>query len=72
MIDKDSVEARVKKRFLAMAWIDYRKTYDMLPHHSWILETLGMIKVAKNIEGSAEWEYKVMEDNVGCKWRDVG
>ena len=39
----------MKKRFLAMAWIDYRKAYDMLPH-SWILESLGLIKVAKNID----------------------
>jgi len=50
LIDKAVLrEARVKKRFLSMAWIDYRKAYDMLPH-SWILESLGMIKVAKNIE----------------------
>lgn len=50
LIDKAVLkEARVKKRCLAMAWIDYRKAYDMLPH-SWIIETLGMIKVAKNIE----------------------
>ena len=32
-------EAKRKKRLLSMAWIDYRKAYDMLPH-SWILETL--------------------------------
>lgn len=50
LIDKAVLrEARVKKRFLAMAWIDYRKAYDMLPH-SWILESLGLVKVAKNIE----------------------
>ena len=50
LIDKAVLrEARRKKRCLTMAWIDYRKAYDMLPH-SWILETLGMIKVAKNIE----------------------
>ena len=43
-----------------MAWIDNRKAYDMLPH-SWILETLGMTKVAKNIEdllkrSMADWK----------------
>ena len=43
-------DAKLKKRFLSMAWIDYRKAYDMLPH-SWILDTLGMVKVAKNIKG---------------------
>ena len=51
LIDREVLkEARRKKRHLSMAWIDYRKAYDMLPH-SWILETLGLIKVAKNIEG---------------------
>ena len=51
LIDREVLkEAKRKKRFLSMAWIDYRKAYDMLPH-SWILETLALIKVAKNIEG---------------------
>ena len=50
LIDREVLkEATRKKRFLSMAWIDYKKAYDMLPH-SWILETLGLIKVAKNIE----------------------
>ena len=50
LIDKAVLrEARAKQRYLSMAWIDYRKAYDMLPH-SWILETLGLIKVAKNID----------------------
>ena len=50
LIDREVLrEARRKNRNLSMAWIDYRKAYDMLPH-SWILETLGLIKVAQNIE----------------------
>ena len=50
MIDKVMLkDAKVKKRLLATAWIDYRKAYDMVPH-SWILETLGMIKIAGNVE----------------------
>jgi hypothetical protein len=36
-------EARVKKRCMAMGWIDYRKAYDMAPH-SWIKEMLGIVK----------------------------
>ena len=61
LIDREVLkEVRRKKRFLSMAWIDYKKAYDMVPH-SWILETLGMIKVAKNIEGllkgsMADWK----------------
>ena len=30
-----------------MAWIDYKKAYDMVPH-SWLLEVMGM---AENVEG---------------------
>ena len=31
-----------------MAWIDYRKAYDMVPH-TWILECLKMYKISNNI-----------------------
>ena len=37
LIDKQILrEARIKKKCLAMGWIDYRKAYDMVPH-SWIV-----------------------------------
>ena len=31
-----------------MAWIDFRKVYDMIPH-SWILKTLELVETARNI-----------------------
>ena len=31
-----------------MAWIDYKKAYDMVPH-SWVLKCLEMVGAAKNI-----------------------
>ena len=39
-----------KKRHtnLGMAWIDYKKAYDMIPH-SRILENLGLMHVSENI-----------------------
>ena len=48
-IDK-TVMKDCKKRHtnLGMAWIDYRKAYDMIPH-SWILESLKMVNVADNV-----------------------
>ena len=50
LIDKMILrEARAKQRFLSMAWIDYRKAYDMVPH-SWIREMLGLVKVAGNVQ----------------------
>ena len=49
LIDKAVLhEAKTKHRLLSMAWIDYKKAYDMVPH-SWILEMLKLTKVAGNI-----------------------
>ena len=42
-------DCRRRSTNLAMAWIDYRKTYDMIPH-SWITECLEMFGIAKNVE----------------------
>ena len=33
---------------LRIAWIDYKKAYDMIPH-SWVLESLGLVQVSENI-----------------------
>ena len=61
LIDKTILrQARAKQRNLSMAWIDYKKAYDMVPH-SWIREMLGMLKVAGNVQrllsGSmADWK----------------
>ena len=41
-------EAKRRKKNLAMAWIDYRKAYDMLPH-SWMLECLKDLGVNEEI-----------------------
>ena len=37
-------EVTVRKKSLAMGWIDYRKAFDMMPH-SWILECLNILGV---------------------------
>ena len=34
---------------LSMAWIDYRKAYDMVPH-SWIKECMSMFRIAENVK----------------------
>ena len=33
-----------------MAWVDYKKAYDMVPHSS-IITTMGMVGLADNIIG---------------------
>ena len=41
-------DCRKRRANLAMAWIDYRKTYDFVPH-SWILKCLDMLGIADNV-----------------------
>ena len=42
-------KVRSSKKNLAMAWIDYKKVCDMVPH-SWIEECLDLFGVAENIK----------------------
>ena len=42
-------EAKSKKKNLAMALIDYKKAYDMVPH-LWIKECLDLFGVADNVK----------------------
>ena len=42
-------EVKSRKKSLAMAWMDYKKAYDMVPHSS-IKECLDLFGVAENIK----------------------
>ena len=42
-------EVKSRKKNLAIAWIDYKKVYDMVPH-SWIKKCLDLFRVAENIK----------------------
>ena len=42
-------EVKSRNKNLAMACIDYKKAYDMVPH-SWIMECLDLLGVAENIK----------------------
>ena len=48
LIDKTIIK-NCKRRHtnISIAWIDYCKAYDLVPH-SWIIECLNMIGVAEN------------------------
>ena len=49
-IDKAVIkEVKCRNKNLAMAWIDYEKAYDMVPH-SWIIKCLDLFGVAENIK----------------------
>ena len=42
-------KVKSRNKNLAMAWIDYKKAYDMVPH-PWIIECLDLFGVAENIK----------------------
>ena len=42
-------EVKSSNKNLAMAWIDYKKAYDMVPY-LWIIESLDLFGVAENIK----------------------
>ena len=42
-------EVRVRQKSLAVAWIDYKKTYDMVPQF-WVVECLDMIGLSEQIK----------------------
>ena len=49
LIDKTILlDGKKRHTNLGMAWIDYKKAYDMVPH-SWILESLELVQVSDNI-----------------------
>ena len=48
---------------IAMAWVDYKKAYDMTPH-SWIIESLKFANVADNIINFIERSMKSWNINL--------
>ena len=42
-------EVKYRNKNLGMAWIGYKKAYNMVPH-SWIIECLDLFGVAENIK----------------------
>ena len=42
------MDSKRKHKNLAMAWVDYKKAYDMVPH-SWMIECLQLANIAENI-----------------------
>lgn len=49
LLNKTIIEdAKKKKRNLSMAWIDYQKAYDSIPH-KWIIKTMNIYRIHPNI-----------------------
>ena len=60
-------EVKSRNKNLAMAWIDYEKAYDMVPH-LWIIECLDFFGVGENIKSllvnsMAKWKVMLCSGN---------
>ena len=60
-------EVKRRNKNLAMAWIDYRKAYDLAPH-KWILECLENLGVSEEIrrivkESMKSWKVELTYGN---------
>ena len=50
-------ESKTRQKNLAMAWIDYKKAYDMVPH-SWIINSLKMYKISHELKNFVDQTMK--------------
>ena len=64
-------EVKMRKRNLSMAWIDYKKAYDMVPH-SWLIDYLETVGINEKIrrflaESMKSWRLQLTsgEENLG-------
>ena len=64
-------EARMRKKNLAMGWIDYRNAYDMMPH-SWILECLKSLGISDNIQLFLEKTMNTWRVELTCANQQLG
>ena len=60
-------KVKSRNKNLAMAWIDYKKAYDMVPH-SWIIECLDLLGAAENINcllvhSMEKWKVMLCSEN---------
>ena len=56
---------------LAMAWIDYKKYYDIVPH-SWICECLEMFGIASNVQDFLNNSMKSWEIELNASGKTLG
>ena len=64
LIDKVILsDAKRNKKHLSVAWIDYKKAFDSVPH-SWIVESLQMHGINKNLVRFIESTSKMWKTNL--------
>ena len=60
-------EVKMWEQNLSMAWIDYKKAYDMVPH-SWIIDCLEAVGINEEILRLFGRKYEIMTSRID-KWR---
>ena len=72
LIDK-TVLKDFKKRYtnLSMAWIDYRKAYDLVPH-SWVNECMEMFGIAENLRTFLQKSMQQWRASLTANGEDLG
>ena len=64
-------EVRMRKKNLAMGWIDYRKAFDMVPH-SWVLECLQILGINNTLTKFLEKTMKDWKVELTCANESLG
>ena len=64
-------QVRMRNKNLAVAWIDYKKAYDMAPH-SWIVEYVGMFGVSEQIKNLLSDSMKAWKVDLTCNNQSLG
>ena len=72
VIDKTVLkDCKRRKTNLAMAWIDYKKAYDMVPH-SWIMECLDLVGAADAVKCIIGESMKTWRTNLTANNNSLG
>ena len=61
----------MRKKNLSVAWIDYKKGYDMVSH-SWIVECLGMVGMSEQIKCFLSKSMKARRVDLACNNQSLG
>ena len=64
-------QVRMRNKNLAVAWINYKKAYDMSPH-SWIVEYVGMVGVSEQINDLLSDSMKAWKVDLKCNNQSLG
>ena len=64
-------DCRKRHKNLAMAWVDYKKTYDMAPH-CWIIECLKMVHVPQNLTALLQQSMRSWNTELTSCWASLG